>query len=188
MNQVQVATRKMLLRRGVIALIEQGSDLETILNQIIQNVEGQAEKMLAAIFFYDPSSDDLCVGAAPHLQPSYAKAVNGFKVGPQQPACGSAVFQRKRIISHDVRVDPLWKNLCQFAADADIVAVWSEPLFDDDGSVLGTLAFYFSEPKSPDSSDLIVLEAAAELAALAIKSRRQQFTALNKSKRSSTEA
>lgn len=183
MSQVQIGTRKSLLRRGIVQLIEQGADLEIILKRIIENIEGQSEQMLAAIFFYDPLTEDLCVGAAPHLQPSYAKAVNGFKVGPQQPACGSAVFRGERVISEDVRVDPLWKNLCQFAEEAKIIAVWSEPIFDEQKLVLGTLAFYFPEPKSPDSSDLIILETASELASLAIQARRHQFDLITQSRK-----
>jgi GAF domain-containing protein len=183
MSQAHIGTRKMLLRRGILPLIEKGEDLISILNRIIQNVEGQADKMLAAVFFYDPSSDDLCVGAAPNLQPSYVKAVNGFKVGPQQPACGSAVFKKEKVISPDVRHDELWKDLAEFAVGAGLIAVWSQPILDQNESVLGTIAFYFSEPKAPDESDLVILETTAELAALAIQSRRTQFAQLSRTLR-----
>lgn len=174
-SQIQSAARKSLLRRGIFHLIGQGDDIETILNRLIENVEAQAEQMLAAVFFYSPTSQDLCVGAAPNLQPVYKKAVNGFKIGPQQPACGSAVFKKERVICSDVQIDPLWEKLRAFAAAADIRAVWSEPIFDDAENVLGTVAFYFSEPKSPTSADLVVLEATAELAAVVIQCREEEF-------------
>lgn len=177
-SQLQSEVRKKLLKRGILPLIEQDAHLEQILDQLIQNVEGQAEQMLAAVFFYNPAEKELTVGAAPNLQPSYKRAVNGFKIGPQQPACGSAVFRRTRVISTDVRVDPLWENYRKMAEDANVRAVWSEPIFDEAENVLGTLAFYFSTPKRPDSIDLAVLEAAAKLASLAIQCRRSQFVAM----------
>ena len=178
-TQTEANVRKSLLRRGIIPLIENGDSLSAILHHLILNVEAQADKMLAAIFFYNPTSEELCVGAAPHLQPSYQKAVNGFKSGPQQPACGSAVFKGERVISHDVRQDPLWKDLLPYAKGAGFCSVWSQPIFSDDANVLGTLAFYFPEPKSPDTSDVVVMEAVAELAAMAIQSRRDEFMAMS---------
>lgn len=172
-SRTQIEARRTLLRRGVIPLIEQGATLDAILHQIISNVEGQSESMLAAVFFYNPTSQKLSVGSAPNLKPAYLKAVNGFKIGPEHASCGTAVFRRERIINHDVVTDPLWKDF-QFASDF-FRAVWSEPIFSERSEVLGTLAFYFQQPKSPDASDLIILETVGKLVALAIQSRKKQF-------------
>lgn len=129
--------------------------------------------MMAAVFFYNPASQELCVGAAPHLQPGYVKAIHGFKIGPDQASCGTAVFRGERVINHDVATDPLWRNY--YFATSYFRAVWSQPVFSENGSVLGTVAFYFPEPKSPDDSDIVVIEAVASLVALAIQSRKQDF-------------
>jgi GAF domain-containing protein len=169
-------TRKILLKSGVIPLIENGENLNIILNRIILNVEAQADAMLAAIFFYNPSSEKLSVGMAPNLKPAYLKAVNGFQIGPDNASCGTAVFRRERVINHDVTTDPLWENY-RFAGSF-FRAVWSQPIFSDEGDVLGTMAFYFSEPKSPDEVDVIVLEEAARLAAISIQARKEQFTTM----------
>lgn len=177
MNNTHAIIRKTLLRRGILPRIESGETLDKILLHLIENIEAQSEQMLAAIFFYNPNSKDLWVGAAPNIQPSYLKAVNGFKTGPTLPACGSAAFRRERVISHDVSVDPIWADFKKFAEEGNIRAVWSQPILDSEKNVLGTLAFYFSEPKSPDRADLIILEGAADIAALAIESRMNQFEA-----------
>lgn len=155
-------------------MLEQGETLEALLVRLVENVEGQTTKMLAAVFLYDPTRNDLTIGAAPNLQPVYKKAVNGFKCGPQQPACGSAVFKRQQVICTDVRTDPLWNNLREFAQAIGVLAVWSQPIFSNDGNVLGTIAFYHPQPKAPVSSDLIVLETAASIAAEIIQARMDQ--------------
>lgn len=183
-SQHQADVRKKLLKRGILPLIEQDAHLEQILDRLIENVEAQADKMLAAVFFYNPAEQELTVGVAPNLQPGYLRAVNGFKIGPAQPACGSAVFKRTRVICTDVSVDPLWEKYREMALSNYVRAVWSEPIFDEGGNVLGTLAFYFSVPKSPDQTDLIVLESAAELVSLAIQCRRGQFVAMYERQRS----
>lgn len=177
-SPAQIEARQALLKRGILPLIEQGESLEILLERLIENIEGQAEKMLAAVFFYDPATDELTVGSAPHLQPSYQKAVNGFKVAPSQPACGSAVFKRERVICIDVRTDPLWKDLREFAEGSGIRAVWSQPIFDHARAVIGTMAFYFPEPKDPDDADLAVLEIAASLASTIMQARKDQALAI----------
>lgn len=174
----QLEIREALLKQGIRHLINQNENLNAILRRLIENIEGQAEKMLAAIFFYDPSTNELSVGAAPNLQPAYQKAVNGFKVGPQQPACGSAVFRQKQVICIDVRTDPLWENLRDVAEGAGFRAVWSHPIFTDVGNVIGTMAFYFPKPMQPDSSNLAVLEIAAGVAAIAMQARPEQVKAV----------
>jgi len=174
----QMQARQALLKRGIWTLIEQGKTLEELLIRLVENIEAQADRMLAAVFLYDPTRNDLTIGAAPNLQPVYKKAVNGFKCGPQQPACGSAVFKGRQVICVDVRTDPLWVNLREFAESIGVRAVWSQPIFSEDGTVLGTVAFYLPEPKVPDSSDLIVLESAASIAAEIIQARMDQAKAL----------
>jgi GAF domain-containing protein len=174
LSRIQAEARKALLRRGVLPLIEQDQSLDVILQRIIENVEAQSESMLAAVFFYNPKSQELSVGSAPNLKPAYLQAVNGFKIGPNHASCGTAVFRRERIINHDVKTDPLWENY-RFAENF-FRAVWSQPIFSASGDVLGTLAFYFQEPKSPDEAEMMVLEGAAALVALAIQARPQDFT------------
>lgn len=177
-SKVQFQTRKALLKRGIWTLLDQGQTLEMILVRLIENIEGQADKMLAAVFLYDPIRNDLTIGAAPNLQPVYKKAVNGFKCGPDQPACGSAAFKRQQVIAVDVRIDPLWKDLREFAEAIGVRAVWSQPILSKNGVVLGTVAFYFPEPKAPGSADIIVLEASASIAAEIIQARMDQAKAL----------
>jgi GAF domain-containing protein len=175
--------RRSLLRSGVIHRIQQGDPLEEILKRIIENVEAQSDQMLAAVFFYDPQSQDLCVGAAPNLHPVYKKAVNGFKAGTCPSVYGSSLFKSERVIAHDVKTDPLWKQFAGFAVEANVRAVWAEPVFDSQANVLGTVVFYFPQPKSATPSDLVILESTAELVAIAIEARPVEFTKLNNKQR-----
>lgn len=182
----ETRARRALLKRGIWPLLDRGETLEAVLTRLIENIEGQADKMLAAVFLYDATRNDLTVGAAPNLQPVYKKAVNGFVCGPDQPACGSAVFKRQRVISVDVSTDPLWVNLREFAEAIGIRAVWSEPIISTYGEVLGTIAFYHPEPKAPDSVDAFVLEAAASLAAEIIQARMEEARTLIRAEAQST--
>jgi GAF domain-containing protein len=58
-------------------------------------------------------------------------------------------------------------------------ATWSQPLLSKDDEVLGTFAMYYAEPRSPNASDLQLIEGAARVALIAIQSDRSK-TALQR--------
>jgi hypothetical protein len=180
LSSTQFHARQALLKRGLRSMIDQGKSLDLLFNHLIENVERQSDKMLVGIFLYDPEKNDLTVGAAPNLQPVYKQAVNGFRCGPDQPACGSAVFKKQRVIAVDVTTDPLWEKLRELAVSIGVRAVWSQPIISSDGNALGTVAFYHPAPKEPDTSDIMILEATAELAAGIIEAREEQARELIK--------
>jgi hypothetical protein len=170
-STAEIQVRQALLRRGIQPLTDQGEPLSVLLKRLVENVEGQAKAMLAAVFLYDPANNDLTIGSAPNLQPVYKRAVNGFRCGPQQPACGSAVFRRQPVICADVMTDPLWAGLRETAAAIGVRAVWSHPILAGGGEVLGTVAFYLPEPQAPDAADCVILETAASIAGDIIAAR-----------------
>ncbi|MDO8287287.1 MAG: EAL domain-containing protein [Rhodoferax sp.] len=57
-------------------------------------------------------------------------------------------------------------------ARQDSGACWSQPIVSSDGRVLGTIALYFGQPRSPTSQDLQLLEDEGRLAALVIETTR----------------
>lgn len=51
-------------------------------------------------------------------------------------------------------------------------ACWSQPILNSSGTVLGTFAAYYREPRAPQPNDLILVERASHIAALAIEHAR----------------
>jgi PAS domain S-box-containing protein len=71
----------------------------------------------------------------------------------------------------------LWADYRRIAELFGLAACWSTPIFDLDGSVLGTFAMYYDEPRSPSEDDIALTETATLLAKNVIK-RARNATAL----------
>jgi PAS domain S-box-containing protein len=89
-------------------------------------------------------------------------------------SCGTAAFLKKPVIVSDIASDPLWVDFRDIALSHGLRAAWSQPLISKNGQVLGTFCLYYSEVRSPNSSDLRLLEDAGHVAVIAIEGERTQ--------------
>jgi signal transduction histidine kinase/CheY-like chemotaxis protein/HPt (histidine-containing phosphotransfer) domain-containing protein len=78
------------------------------------------------------------------------------------------------VIVVDTAVDPRWADFRLLALRHGLRACWSEPMLSADGRVLGTLAMYYGEPRTPTPAEIELIVAAAQLAAVAIERKRAE--------------
>jgi GAF domain-containing protein len=83
------------------------------------------------------------VTGMPH---DYARAVNGFEIGPNSLACGLAAYTGQAVITPDVNEDARWLHWRAMAAQFGYRSCWSFPLASYEGEVVGTFAMYHCEP------------------------------------------
>ena len=162
-----------------MTLIAGGNPLSTVLQAIVQAVEAEDPAILCTILLLDDEGRHLLLGAAPGLPDFYNQALDGAAIGPAAGSCGTAAFLGRRVIVEDIQTDPLWadyKDLAGLAAQAGLAACWSQPILGASGAVLGTFAIYRRQVSAPDAEDIAFIEAAAELAAIAIDRRRAEQT------------
>jgi two-component system, sensor histidine kinase len=76
----------------------------------------------------------------------------------------------------DIRQDPLWADFRELAESAGVAACWSQPVRLADGTLMGTFALYYDEPKSPSPEELRLIDAAAGRAALILDRARAGAT------------
>ena len=76
------------------------------------------------------------------------------------------------MIVSDIATDSLWTDYRGLALAYGLRACWSTPILASDGSVLGTFATYYSEPRSPIAHERNVIDQITHLASIAIE--RQQ--------------
>jgi PAS domain S-box-containing protein len=107
------------------------------------------------------------------MSESYARLVDGFKIGLDSLACGLAVATGEPVITPDVLLEPRWKSWLWLAQEHDFRACWSFPVKTFGGTVVGTFAMYFSEPRSPTPGDLELAATLTTTAAIII-SRHQE--------------
>lgn len=107
------------------------------------------------------------------MGPEYAKAVDGFTVGPDSLACGLATYSGTPIITRDVRTEPLWQPWLWMAERFDYRACWSFPVRSPRSSFFGTLAIYWRAPRDATSRDIEFCRLIAHAASLIVSRHRE---------------
>ena len=130
-----------------------GESLEAVLSALIISVEIALPGVICSILEYDSTTNTLKTGAAPSLPRQFNEAVNGIAVGPNAGSCGTAAYEKRRVVVENVAVDPRWKDFRDLAEQYQLRACWSEPILDVNGDVLGTYAMYFETCRAPTSEE-----------------------------------
>jgi two-component system, cell cycle sensor histidine kinase and response regulator CckA len=161
------------IQRRVLELIATGQDLDRVLNVLVLDMEVQHPSMRGSILLIAEDGSHFKTAAAPNLPARYQRLVEDLIViGPTAGSCGTACFRRARVVTKDISSDPLWSGYTEIAEQFELRACWSEPIFARDGSVLGSFAMYYSEPRSPSTHELEKINIAARLAAIAVDRAR----------------
>jgi formate hydrogenlyase transcriptional activator len=124
--------------------------------------------MFCTIWLPDQDGKQLRCAAAPSL-PGFSAHVGPMSIGPKGASCGTAVYRKEPVFVTDIVSDPLWDAYRDRMSRYGIRSVWSRPLFTSEGEVLGTFAILYREPRSPNSSELRLIENAGHIAGIAIE-------------------
>ena len=158
----------------IIDLMASGASLRETLSHIALLVERLAPPALCSILLLKPDGHHLRPAAGPSLPAAYGQAIDGIEIGPVAGSCGTAAFRKRPVIVSDIANDPLWAGPRDFVLSFGLRACWSLPILSHDGSVLGTIAMYYCEPRAPTARDWGLLEPASRLVRLALAQDRRE--------------
>ncbi|MGB9077122.1 MAG: sigma 54-interacting transcriptional regulator [Terracidiphilus sp.] len=153
---------------NILKLILAGSPLSEVLRIIARLVESQGDGILCTIWLPDDDGMKLSCVAAPSL-PGFITHVGPMLIGPKGGSCGTAVYRREPVYVTDILTEPIWDHYRHLLLPYGIRAVWSRPLFANDGKVLGTFAIHYREARTPDAGDLELVENFSHIAGIAIE-------------------
>jgi two-component system cell cycle sensor histidine kinase/response regulator CckA len=163
-----------LLDDRIAAMIMGHSPLPKILDALCVDIEQHHRGMLCSVLLLDADGATLRHGAAPSLPREYCQAVDGVKIGPCAGSCGTALYRRQPVVVSDIDSDPLWADYRVLALAHGLRACWSNPIALQDGSLVGTFAMYYREPRKPEAEHLRLIAHATHLVALAIERDRDK--------------
>ncbi len=156
----------------VLEKIAAGESSEALLALISAGVESLTEGGLCTVLLLDGKR--LRLGAGGSVDPEYSALINGDEIGPDAGSCGTAAFENRAVIVSSILDDPRWANY-RFAAERfGLMACWSIPFHATSGAVLGTLAVYYREARTPTSWERAILERGAALAGIAVERERRE--------------
>jgi PAS domain S-box-containing protein len=157
-----------------LEMIASGASLTAILEDLCAAIEAQSPQVISSVLLMGPDGRRLWPAAGPKVPLGWTQAIAGREIGPRAGSCGTAAFFKKRVITSDIANDPLWVDYRDLALSHGLRASWSQPLISRNHEVLGTFAMYYTGPRSPNSSDLQLIEAAGHIAVIAIERRRAE--------------
>ena len=182
MVDVTAQRRHELLQQGqtrVLDLLYRNQSLQEVCTAIVETIEVVEAGVLCSILQLNSACGTLHKLAAPSLPDFYNDAIDGMKIGDGVGSCGEAAFHGRRVVVADILNHPNWARARRLVEKTSLRSCWSQPIFANDGKVLGTFAIYYTEPREPGPFELELINAAAELAALAIN-HKQALSELQK--------
>ena len=158
----------------ILGMILAGKSLQDVLTSVVRVVESQREGMLCSIWLLDSDGIHMRAVAAPNIPEEYIAKLDGFELGPEGGSCGAAVLRRAPVFVSDVLTDPILERVRDVIAAQGFRACWSAPIISHQGEVLGTFAFYFRFVRSPNPSDMQLIDSASRIAAIAIERQKSE--------------
>jgi len=158
-----------------IGMIAGGVALPEVLDELCRTIDVLTPGVVSTVLLMDPDGKRLWPGGGPAFPAALKPAINPWMIGPHRGACGTAAFLKERVIIADVTTDPRWPDeYRELAVSHGLRASWSQPLITSAGAVLGTFAMYYAEPRVPEAADLQLIEAAGQIARIAIQLEQSQ--------------
>ncbi len=160
--------------RRVFERITSHADLASTLEAITETAEKVTPDALCAISLYEPEANVLQHVAGMRLPKVYLEAKRSVEIGPRNGSCAAAIFLQRQVIVADISRDALWEHQRTAAVEGGLRACWSTPVRASDGRMLGTVALYFSGPRSPLRRDFELMSRLTALAGIAIERKRSE--------------
>jgi PAS domain S-box-containing protein len=158
-----------------IGMIAGGVGLLEVLDELCRAIDALTPGVVSTVLRMDADGKRLWPGGGPAFPKALKPAINPWTIGPDRGACGTAAFLKERVIIADVATDPRWPDEYRtLAVSHGLRASWSQPLITSAGIVLGTFAMYYAEPRVPAAADLELIEAAGQIALIAIQLEQSQ--------------
>jgi signal transduction histidine kinase/ActR/RegA family two-component response regulator len=160
-------------QKRVLEMIARAAPLGDVLAAVATLIDRQASGVRSSILLLENGL--LMRGAAPALPETFNCQVHELPIIAPIGPCGLAARDRAPVISADIDADSRWT--CGFrdlARAHGLRSGWSIPIPGTDGSVLGTFAMYYDEPREPGPVEQQLIDVATHLAGIAIERARAE--------------
>ncbi len=166
--------------RRVFERITGNIELPDTLEAIAETAERVTPDALCTVSVFDAEDNVLRNVAGQRMPNHFLKTVSEVEVGPRNGSCAAAIYLQRQVVVAEIARDALWEYLRAPALSAGMRACWSTPIRASDGRMLGTVALYFRQPRSPLKRDFELMARLTALAGIAIE-RKQSEEALRRS-------
>jgi two-component system CheB/CheR fusion protein len=167
-NEARMERQKVLLEAVAF-----GRPLTEILQLTTRTVETLLPGAICAVMIAN-EEETFLHWTAGDLPEEFGDAMRNLPIAEHAGSCGTAAYQRRRIIAVDITTEPIWEELREVALRCGIRAAWSQPIFSPEGKLYGTFVAYFPSPRAPRGEELGSVEATAQIVGIALDRARKE--------------
>lgn len=175
------ATTAVLMGQNrILQRLVEGIGLDEALNDINEFVERLLPDSICSVMLADKESRYLHLGAGRRLPVAFQELTRKFPIGEGAGVCGTAGSRRETVIVDDMLTDPLTTPIRPILRDTGLVSCWSIPVFGgrqegrESSKLLGTMAVYYRDSRTPAPQEQEVIAVATHLVSLAVERHRDQ--------------
>jgi len=168
MNNKQLS-KLLTQQQKILSKIALGHPLSEIGKEICLAIEDILEDKTAKCSILSLTDKQLFHCAAPSLPQKYCEIINGVVIGPNVGSCGTAAYEKSRVIVDNINTSPLWSGFKEVAKTFGLESCWSTPIISTKSKVLGTFAVYHAHPKAPSVQDLELIDYFVSFSSIALE-------------------
>lgn len=144
-----------------------GASMDVALDVLSQSAMEQTDYVSRCVFF-TINHEKAVLSPVGSMVASDADTAPLLRVAPDGLGCGLAAFSGQPVIVSDVTMIPDRASWRRVAEKLDFRALWSFPVETMGGQVIGVFALFFSQPQTPNDSDVAFNQILAQAAAIII--------------------
>lgn len=160
-------SRVFSIQNEVLSQSASNATLKKVLNNLTDRLDELNHEQ--AVTILKMSDEGLRPFAGTRIPKAWTDLIDPLPLGDNKGSCGTAGFFKKTVICENLREDPLWAAYREYLPLHGFMACWSQPIFDQDKQLLGTFAVYFKSPRSPNNSELILIQSLANTVSVIIE-------------------
>ncbi len=173
-GELRLLMNKQNRRNRILQEIAGNIPLKDLFELIIRICEEETPGSICSILLLDEDGEHIRHGAAPNLPDEFNQKIDGAKIGIGVGSCGTAMYNRERVIVDDIDKHPYWQDYLELARLGGVKACWSQPVLGNNQQVLGSFAIYYRNPTVPTDDDIKRIEEMARFVSIAIERTRKE--------------
>lgn len=161
-------------QREILQMIVAGAPLSEVLRRICSIMEAFDADAKCAVTVLDALAERVRGAFSPSLPSRFLTVIRDTLLTAGNGACASTLRSGQTATCADMEQDPEWRELSALGAEHGLRACWFTPVFGARGRLIAVLAVYYSLPHEPTHRELVLVQAAVSLVALAIEHSNTQ--------------
>jgi len=152
----------------ILEMTAKGATLQATVDRLCTEIEKMCPGVVCSVLTVDDQGL-LHPLSAPTMPPSYGEALDGLAIGPEVGCCGRAACIGKPVVTQDIAGDARWAEFKDGALALGLQSCWSNPIFGEDGRIIGTFALYSPDKRGPSESELEIVDVCTRLCSIALE-------------------